>query len=295
MMLTYSRIYGQDAWKMGGTLHRATDAGRAMAFYLVTAPRANPFGLYQNALPTMEHELKRGKAEIRKALAELSTLDFCRFDEESGWVWVKEMAAWQFKPLPLKANNLAIRAARRWYQHLPRNPFLGPWFDRYNEGFHLDDPHAFGGSEVQRQEWAGRELVPEPAPLPELTLAPPTNTAIERRREPRVAGQVEFELWWEHYPRKESKADALKKWLAKKIPAANLPAMLEKLEAQKRSTKWREGFIPHGATYINQERWNDEISERASGRMDVNRTNRRTIDTLEDLGREMSPWDGEDQ
>lgn len=298
MNLTYSRVYGQEAWKTAGTLHRATDAARALAFYLMTAPAANPFGLYRNALPTMEHELKRPKEQIRKALAELTGLAFCQFDEESGWVWVQEMAAWQFRPLPVKPNNLVIRSARRWYANVPRNPFMGAWFDRYNAGFLLDDREAFAGTEVQRREWAGRLLpaapAPTPAALPGLALEPPS-TAIERRKTPTIAGQAEFETWWACYPRKEAKSPALAKWLSKKIPAANVPAMIAKLAEQARSQKWQEGFIPHATTYLNQERWNDETDTRASSQVGANKTNRATMNTLEDLGRELSPWDGDEQ
>lgn len=290
MNLTYSRVYGQEAWKKGGTLHRASDSARALAFYLMTAPAASPFGLYRNALPTMEDDTKRSKDQVRKALTELAGLAFCRFDEETGWVWVHEMAAWQFKPLPLKPNNLIIRAARRWYLNLARNPYMGAWFDRYNAGFLLDDREAFGGSEVQRRDWAGR--LPEPT-LPQLALQAPS-TALERRTPATIAGQAEFETWWACYPRKEAKSPALAKWLSKKIPAALVPTMIAKLAEQARSQKWQEGFIPHATTYLNQERWNDETSARASSQVGANKTNRATMNTLEDLGREMSPWDGDE-
>ena len=71
------------------------------------------------------------------------------------------------------------------------------------------------------------------------------------------SGLERFEEWWTIYPRKVGKKPARAAWKRIKPDADVLI-----LDAQKRSAgdrRWLEGIIPNPATYLNQERWNDEI------------------------------------
>lgn len=71
-----------------------------------------------------------------------------------------------------------------------------------------------------------------------------------------------FDNFWTAYPRKVGKGAARKAW--KKLnPSGGLQAvMLNAIATQKQSPDWkREGgqFIPHPATWLNQERWADSV------------------------------------
>lgn len=70
-----------------------------------------------------------------------------------------------------------------------------------------------------------------------------------------------FNLFWEHYPRKVSKKPA-RTWFEKNKPSKELvETMVKKLELFKK-TIWHNKettFIPHPSTWLNQERWNDEV------------------------------------
>jgi hypothetical protein len=75
----------------------------------------------------------------------------------------------------------------------------------------------------------------------------------------------EMEAWfaslWLEYPRHVAKAAARKAFNAaiKKAPIGDLLAALEK---QKKSPQWNDPkFIPHLSTWLNQERWADEVAE----------------------------------
>lgn len=71
-----------------------------------------------------------------------------------------------------------------------------------------------------------------------------------------------FESFWRAYPRKEGKKKALQAWM-KIAPDDQLTRrIISAVKDAKVSAQWREGFIPHAATYLNGERWNDEIMER---------------------------------
>ena len=71
----------------------------------------------------------------------------------------------------------------------------------------------------------------------------------------------DFARFWDAYPRKTGKGAArasYEKALGKTDPETILAA----LEAQKKSPQWcRDGgqYIPHPATWLNQERWQDEV------------------------------------
>lgn len=65
----------------------------------------------------------------------------------------------------------------------------------------------------------------------------------------------EFIEFWNAYPSKIGKDAALKKWIEKNPP---IDTVLNALAWQVNCEKWRNGFIPNPATYLNQGRWQDE-------------------------------------
>jgi len=70
-----------------------------------------------------------------------------------------------------------------------------------------------------------------------------------------------FDLFWKAYPRKVAKASALKSWNKIK-PSENLVAdILKSLSEQIKSDGWQKDngkYIPHPATWLNGNRWEDE-------------------------------------
>ena len=71
----------------------------------------------------------------------------------------------------------------------------------------------------------------------------------------------DFNLFWDHYPKKVGKESARKAWY-KTEPDITL--VLKTLEWQKVSAQWFEKggqFIPNPATWINQHRWDDKPPE----------------------------------
>lgn len=61
------------------------------------------------------------------------------------------------------------------------------------------------------------------------------------------------------YPKHEGRAEAAKAWKKVNPDAATVTAMLKAIDAQRNGRKWREGFIPMPATWLNQRRWEDEV------------------------------------
>lgn len=87
----------------------------------------------------------------------------------------------------------------------------------------------------------------------EKTAETPKESALERR----------FNEFWAAYPKKQAKGAAFKTWKRLKPSQELTDKMIAAIEAQKRSEQWMtEGgrFIPNPATWLNGERWEDEIT-----------------------------------
>lgn len=75
-----------------------------------------------------------------------------------------------------------------------------------------------------------------------------------------------FEQFWEAYPkaRRKGKGAARKIWLRLKPSRELTDQILNALGQQKKQSQWQKDngqFIPHPATWLNQARWEDEITE----------------------------------
>lgn len=83
----------------------------------------------------------------------------------------------------------------------------------------------------------------------------PTNRPVNR---PVNKGDVGFEEWWSIYPRKIGKGAAKKSYkkAIKKISHSDLIVITNRY--QKGVSGTDKQFIPHPATWLNQERWSDE-------------------------------------
>lgn len=72
-----------------------------------------------------------------------------------------------------------------------------------------------------------------------------------------------FAEFWQQYPKKVAKPDALKAW-GKIKPSGQLQAdLMAGLAIQKVSDQWRKNggeFIPHPSSWLNKRRWEDETT-----------------------------------
>lgn len=68
---------------------------------------------------------------------------------------------------------------------------------------------------------------------------------------------VPFERFWPLYPKKKGKAVAKKKWEKLKITDDVFQVIKNHLSIAYLNTEFK--FIPDGSTYVNQQRWQDEV------------------------------------
>lgn len=97
---------------------------------------------------------------------------------------------------------------------------------------------------------------PEPSENHQLTTKEPRESAHASRARPR-ATEAEFDAFWRAYPLRTAKKAARRAW--EKIAASDVGAIMAGIERAKNGRQWREGVIPHPATWLNGERWHDEV------------------------------------
>ena len=77
----------------------------------------------------------------------------------------------------------------------------------------------------------------------------------------RVNQDAQFAQFWERYPRKEGRKRAREKWKRLNPDPALFAEIMAGLERHIRSEQWRRGVIPHPTTWLNGERWEDELTD----------------------------------
>lgn len=261
----------------GRELRRHPAEVREVQFWLVAGPGRDPFGIFIFDPDVVALSLGRPAKKVREALQVLVDLGFCHYDEPTGWVWVVEMAHHQFGT-PLKAVDFRCQTAQKWYAAVARNPFIGLWFDRYVDDFHL----MKGDKAIERREWVPRdgasygaspgasmplvllcdvpgssqELVPKKAPVVEKTPAALEPTALLRGGEL----DVQFERLWTAYPKAVERKECRAQFGRLKPTIAMIDQMLAAIEAQRAGDTWQRGFIPKLSNWLKDHRWLDKVT-----------------------------------
>jgi len=79
-----------------------------------------------------------------------------------------------------------------------------------------------------------------------------------------------FNIFWKQYPRKVAKPNALKSWLKIKPDDVVLKKMLDAINHQGLAGREMQ-FVPHPATWLNANRWEDEITAPTTNVMNMGR------------------------
>lgn len=129
--------------------------------------------------------------------------------------------------------------------------------ERTPEVEHVQSTSNHGEKDFQPRDEALRSdlLIPD-------LLIPDTNTPPTPTAEPSTNDVDLFDRFWSEYPNKTCKAKARAKWEKLKVTPALFDQIMVGLRRQCASQAWlKDGgqFIPHPTTWLNGERWNDEV------------------------------------
>ena len=133
---------------------RTMPYAQRVAMYLLTAPASEMTGVYYCPVATILNDvglpsesLARDHEGALKAVIEalktLRSLDFCEFDFDSEYVFVKEMARWQIAE-KLKPTDNRVKGIIKTVESMPE-PMRARFIARYNDDFSL-------GFEVEKQQ-----------------------------------------------------------------------------------------------------------------------------------------------
>jgi hypothetical protein len=92
-----------------------------------------------------------------------------------------------------------------------------------------------------------------------------------------------FETFWDAYPNKANKKGAAKVFARLKPDHELLTDILDAIKAQAQTRQWREGFVPHAQTWLNGERWKDEVPEAPAPKPAVSEWRPPRIPTIREL------------
>jgi hypothetical protein len=172
----------------------------------------------------------------------------------------------------------AKKEAARKNRYAPRvRQCTAPWRTQHStESGRITPPN----SELSCVSLPNSELGSPPAPMEEIPPIPPRGETCarvkprgakcSRQRSPEHPLFVRF---WTAYPRKVARPAAVRAWqkLATEMDGprgeALVSSILAGIERYKRTEQWQrdEGrFIPHPATWLNQRRWEDDLSTPAT-------------------------------
>ncbi len=68
-----------------------------------------------------------------------------------------------------------------------------------------------------------------------------------------------FAEFWSVYPVKKGRADAEAKWKSRKLDAIADTIIADVKRRIAEDRQWRDGYVPHGSTYVNGRGWEDAI------------------------------------
>jgi hypothetical protein len=124
----------------------------------------------------------------------------------------------------------------------------------------LDQPTSGGPTSVQPSSANPQLIINDSTQYGEETNIDSTH----KPPSPKVSDVAErFEQFWKAYPNKTAKGRARKAWNQIKPSEALFQQILDALTRQRASPKWQKNqgeFIPHPATWLNDQRWEDESS-----------------------------------
>jgi len=86
-----------------------------------------------------------------------------------------------------------------------------------------------------------------------------SSTSTSNTKKKQCVSPNKFDEFWLVYPKKVGKKDCRDKWKRRKLNDIADRIIKDVQERKAKDTQWLRGYIPHPATYINGDRWEDEI------------------------------------
>lgn len=247
-MRDYSKISAAFWTGETGRSLRGDLEAQVLALYLISSPHSNMEGVFYCPIMFMSHETGIPLEGASKALHRLIEAGFCTYDTPSEVVFVHEMAAHQIGP-SLKPHDNMVKAIRATYRKMPKGNIRHCFFNKYGAAYHLNDEDD--------------DATPsEPPSDPLRSTETKTETKTEKEKIKKKTSEpgfddAGFQRFWERYPHKMGKQEAMKAFGKLKPDSTMLDEILAGLERYIASKPaWQEW--KHPGPWLNQRRWEDQ-------------------------------------
>ena len=204
-----------------------------------------------------QHYSSRSPTWIKLHLSLLSKYDWTRLPPSAQallvgiWLLTAQRGKW----CPMDVQWVGQRCGNSHAKYLQRNVDL-----LIRRGF-----LALSASSVLAQSQRESKSREEKTPLPpkgELSLVPvPRKTPTKRKPKQQIEYPQDFLAFWDLYPRKVSKGDALKAWGQILEPRPTQETLAGAVETTRHSPRWlKDGgeYIPYPASWLRARCWEDE-------------------------------------
>ena len=167
---------------------------------------------------------------------------------------------------------------------------------QYNNGKTTELPKYYSGNTNKIREDEIKEdnnISISPSPLTSVGVKsvipqlPLLTSPVEEKTAKQEQMQLELDFqgfFWNIYPRKRSRKDALKAYIKARKKASRDEILNALREVKAKEWKYKElQYVPYASTWLNQERWNDEVQEKSE--------QVKKPDPLDDLDLDSNPFD----
>lgn len=218
---------------------------RYLFLYFLTNEHTNISGIYEVPLKTIAYETGLEIDMLKKMLSRLNP----KVVYIDGWVCVKNFQKHQ------STKSLDVQEGiKREMANIPLSvkDKLEKW-------------DTEGGGSI---DGVGGSYIPNYT-IPNLTLPrldfDPSPLFEDKAK---LAQEAAFDIFWEAYPRHTDKAVSKRRFL--NLDVKLHPKIMAALEVQKKTKQWQDkDFIPQASSWLNRERWEDEITSKLVDPLEV--------------------------
>ena len=248
-------------WTDAKVVDNFTPEDRYFYLYLLTNPHTNLCGCYEISNKQMSDETGYTKEVIERLIDRMEkTHDVIRFSRDTKEILILNWSKFNWtssekfrKPLLKEIDSIKSADFKRFLE------------DTFNGEDTVLIPYPYGSDTTVTVTVSNTisdslsDSINKPKKInKDIEVINDKDIKIETLKDKR------FNQFWTSYPRKEGKGAARKSW-DKINPDAELfdkimNAVQENINRNPQWQKQNGQFIPHPATWLNQERWDDDIS-----------------------------------
>ncbi len=250
----FTRVY-REIWD-DPDFYQLTEIGKLVYLYLITTPIGSQFGIFKAGFASLHEASRLPEKSFRKGFQETSAKGFVKYSKEHLLVWIP-----RYVPRNPPNNPKVIMGWGNAWNQLPDCELkTESYFSilKFIQGFNADWVKHFESSFERPIERATESSIDSPSEHTVQCSEFSVQNSVFRETQSAGARGDDFELFWSSYPKKSDKKKARASWKkSKTLPS--IEVILEALEKQKQSDQWQRGIIPLPTTWINNDRWEDEI------------------------------------